>query len=51
MTMNFKLIAIAVILLNLAWEAFLEYLNRRSLNNAIPECVKDVYDEKALHYG
>ncbi|MDO5435341.1 MAG: M48 family metallopeptidase [Clostridia bacterium] len=43
--MNMKLAVIIVVLLNIAWDFFMEVLDRRSLKNALPECVADVYDE------
>ena len=43
--MNMKLVAVLLMLLDIAWNLFLEALDRRSLKNPLPESVKDVFDE------
>ena len=44
--MNMKLVTILLVLLNIAWDAFLQMLDQRSLKNALPKCVADVYNEE-----
>lgn len=39
-----KVLAVALILFDMAWNGFLEILDSRSLKNSIPKCVSDVYD-------
>lgn len=43
--MNMKAVALIIIGLNILWEMFLDRLDRRSLNNSLPESVADVYDQ------
>lgn len=42
--MNIKLLVLILILLNIAWEAFMDVLDQRSLHRETPENVKDVFD-------
>lgn len=42
--MNYKLIAVIIIIVTWLYEMLLELLDRRSANNPIPENVADVYD-------
>ena len=42
--MNYKLIAVIIIILSWLYGMLLELLDRRSANNPIPENVADVYD-------
>ena len=42
--MNFKVIAVALLVFDILWQGFLELLDRRSLKRAVPVCVADVYN-------
>ena len=43
--MNMKLVTVLLVVLNIGWDIFLEVLDQRSLKNALPKCVADVYNE------
>lgn len=43
--MDFKVIAVVLMVLTMLWELFLQYRNHKSLNNPVPECLKDIYNE------
>lgn len=46
MAMNMKLIVVFLMLVNIAWDVFLDILDQRALKNKLPECVADVYDKE-----